>query len=144
MRGAAAGRRLLLKGESHGLFTEGSRPRRSGIGDYDELEDVLPDDYRPLLDPLETMRGLYGAKRLIEDRLCQELNLTHGAGPADHRLGEWRERLPRPRRLAHSVRFHIANDHGQNPIDAEVVQAATKWKRIALAPSSGSAPARAS
>ncbi len=29
--------------------------------------------------------------------------------------------------------FHIANDHGKHPIDAEVVQAATKWKRMALA-----------
>jgi aspartate--ammonia ligase len=30
------------------------------------------------------------------------------------------------------VGFHIANDHDENPIDAEVVQAATKWKRLAL------------
>ena len=31
------------------------------------------------------------------------------------------------------VQFHISNDHGKNPIDAQVVQAATKWKRMALA-----------
>jgi aspartate--ammonia ligase len=30
------------------------------------------------------------------------------------------------------VQFHISNDHGKNPIDAQVVQAATKWKRVAL------------
>jgi aspartate--ammonia ligase len=30
------------------------------------------------------------------------------------------------------VQFHISNDRGQNPIDAQVVQAATKWKRMAL------------
>ena len=30
------------------------------------------------------------------------------------------------------VGFHIANDHEVHPIDAEVVQAATKWKRMAL------------
>ena len=30
------------------------------------------------------------------------------------------------------VGFHIANDNGLHPIDAEVVQAATKWKRMAL------------
>jgi aspartate--ammonia ligase len=30
------------------------------------------------------------------------------------------------------VQFHIANDHNQHPIDAQVVQAATKWKRVAL------------
>jgi aspartate--ammonia ligase len=29
--------------------------------------------------------------------------------------------------------FHIPNDNGKNPIEAQVVQAATKWKRIALA-----------
>jgi aspartate--ammonia ligase len=30
------------------------------------------------------------------------------------------------------IQFHISNDRGKNPIDAQVVQAATKWKRIAL------------
>jgi len=30
------------------------------------------------------------------------------------------------------IGFHISNDHNKNPIDAEVVQAATKWKRTAL------------
>jgi hypothetical protein len=28
-----------------------------GIGDYRDLEQVLPDDYEPQLDPRETMRG---------------------------------------------------------------------------------------
>ena len=32
-----------------------------GIGSYEELAHVLPDDYRPLIDPLETMRALYDA-----------------------------------------------------------------------------------
>jgi aspartate--ammonia ligase len=31
------------------------------------------------------------------------------------------------------VEFHISNDRDLNPIDAQVVQAATKWKRVALA-----------
>jgi aspartate--ammonia ligase len=30
------------------------------------------------------------------------------------------------------VQFHISNDRSKNPIDAQVVQAATKWKRVAL------------
>jgi len=30
------------------------------------------------------------------------------------------------------IQFHIANDHDQHPIDAQVVQAATKWKRFAV------------
>ena len=103
-----------------------------GIGDYGELEHMLPTDYTPLLDPLETMRGLYAAKRLIEDRLCEELNLTlvqvplivdRESGVNDY-LDRDGSRTP--------VSLHIANDHEQNPIEAEVVQAATKWKRLAL------------
>jgi aspartate--ammonia ligase len=30
------------------------------------------------------------------------------------------------------VQFHISNDYDKHPIDAQVVQAATKWKRLAL------------
>jgi aspartate--ammonia ligase len=103
-----------------------------GIGSYDELEPILPDDYEPLLDPLETMRALYGAKRLIEDRLCEELNLNFvqvplivdAASGVNDYLDRDGSRTP--------IQFHIANDNGKNPIDAEVVQAATKWKRMAL------------
>jgi aspartate--ammonia ligase len=103
-----------------------------GIGNYEELEHVLPTDYKPLLDPNETMRALYAAKRLIEDRLCEELNLTlvqvplivdRESGVNDY-LDRDGSRTP--------VSFHIANDHGLHPIEAEVVQAATKWKRLAL------------
>jgi aspartate--ammonia ligase len=103
-----------------------------GIGDYAELEPVLPDDYTPLLDPKETMRALYAAKRLIEDRLCEELNLTlvqvplivdSESGVNDY-LDRDGSRTP--------VTFHISNDRDRHPIDAEVVQAATKWKRLAL------------
>ena len=103
-----------------------------GIGDYAELERVLPDDYTPLLGPKETMQALYAAKRLIEDRLCEELNLTlvqvplivdRESGVNDY-LDRDGSRTP--------VSFHIANDRDLHPIDAEVVQAATKWKRMAL------------
>jgi aspartate--ammonia ligase len=103
-----------------------------GIGDYGELEGILPDDYVPLLSPNETMRALFEAKRLIEDRLCEELGLLQvqvplivdvASGVNDY-LDRDGSRTP--------VRFHIANDRGIHPIDAEVVQAATKWKRLAL------------
>jgi aspartate--ammonia ligase len=30
------------------------------------------------------------------------------------------------------IRFHISNDYDKHPVDAEIVQAATKWKRMAL------------
>ena len=46
-----------------------------GIGDYAELEQVLPDDYTPLLTPNETQRALAAVKRHIEDGLCRELGL---------------------------------------------------------------------
>jgi len=103
-----------------------------GIGDYAEVEKILPADYEPLLDPKETMRALYAAKRVIEDGMCRELNLTlvqvplivdRESGVNDY-LDRDGSRTP--------VTLHVANDHEKNPIDAEVVQAATKWKRMAL------------
>ena len=104
-----------------------------GIGDYAELEHVLPDDYAPLLTPKETMQALYGAKRLIEDRLCEELNLTLVQVPliVDSRSGV-NDYLDRDGSRT-PIRFHVSNDRDAHPIDAEVVQAATKWKRVALA-----------
>ena len=46
-----------------------------GIGNYEDLEKVLPTDYAPLLDPRETQAALFAAKRYIEENLCRELNL---------------------------------------------------------------------
>ena len=104
-----------------------------GIGNYADLERVLPDDYTPLLTPNETQRALAAVKRHIEDGLCRELGLIRvevplivdvASGVNDY-LDRDGSRTP--------VGFRIANDHGKHPIDAEVVQAATKWKRMALA-----------
>ena len=104
-----------------------------GIGNYDELARVLPSDYAPLLGPKQTMEALYAAKRQIEDLLCERLALTmvqvplivdRTSGVNDY-LDRDGSRTP--------VSFHISNDHDVHPIDAEVVQAATKWKRLALA-----------
>ncbi|MHC4615931.1 MAG: hypothetical protein ACYTAU_20495 [Planctomycetota bacterium] len=33
-----------------------------GIGTYEDLEKVLPNDYKPLLSPKETQRALFTAK----------------------------------------------------------------------------------
>jgi aspartate--ammonia ligase len=104
-----------------------------GIGSYEEIAQILPTDYRRLLDHKQTMRALYAAKRLIEDRLCERLGLTlvqvplivdRASGVNDY-LDRDGSRTP--------VSFHISNDRDLHPIDAEVVQAATKWKRLALA-----------
>ena len=103
-----------------------------GIGDYAELERMLPDDYRPLLAPKQRMEALYEAKPLIEDRLCERLNLTMVQVPliVDRESGV-NDYLDRDGSRT-PVSFHISNDHDLHPIDAEVVQAATKWKRMAL------------
>ena len=46
-----------------------------GIGDYKELEKILPRSYRSLLTPRETQQAIFQVKRYIEDNLCKELNL---------------------------------------------------------------------
>jgi hypothetical protein len=46
-----------------------------GIGDYAELETILPRDYNPLLTPKETQKAVFHLKRYIEDNLCNELGL---------------------------------------------------------------------
>ena len=104
-----------------------------GIGSYEELEAVLPSDYHPLLGPRETQQALQAVKRSIEDGLCGELNLEMVQVPlivdaesgVNDMLDRDGSRTP--------VSFRIDNDHGVHPIDAQVVQAATKWKRMALA-----------
>jgi len=103
-----------------------------GIGDYTELERVLPTDYRSLLDRRETQQAIFHVKRYIEDNLCKELNLMMVEVPlivdtnsgVNDMLDRDGSRTP--------ISFHISNDRGKNPIDAQVVQAATKWKRVAL------------
>ncbi len=103
-----------------------------GIGNYEELEGILPNDYTPLLGPKETQRALFTAKDYIEENLCKELNLIRVNVPlivdvlsgVNDFLDRDGSRTP--------IQFHISNDHGKNPIDAQVVQAATKWKRVAL------------
>ena len=103
-----------------------------GIGNYDDLAKVLPTDYQSLLDRKETMQALFGAKQYIEDNLAKELNLMMvqvplivdvNSGVNDY-LDRDGSRTP--------IQFHISNDYDQHPVDAQVVQAATKWKRVAL------------
>jgi len=103
-----------------------------GIGDYTELEKILPRDYSSLLTPKETQIATYAVKDYIEENLCKELNLIRVTVPlivdvqsgVNDYLDRDGSRTP--------IGFHISNDYNKNPIDAEVVQAATKWKRMAL------------
>jgi len=103
-----------------------------GIGDYDELEKILPQDYSSLLTARETQKAVYAAKQYIEENLCKELNLIPVTVPlivdAERGLNDYLDRDG----SRGPIGFHISNDNDKNPIDAEVVQAATKWKRMAL------------
>jgi aspartate--ammonia ligase len=103
-----------------------------GIGDYNELEKILPQNYTSLLSPKETQIATYEVKDYIEQNLCKELNLIRVTVPLivdvesgiNDLLDRDGSRTP--------IQFHISNDRDKNPIDAQVVQAATKWKRMAL------------
>jgi len=103
-----------------------------GIGNYADLEKILPNDYSSLLTHKETQTAIYAAKRFIEENLCKELNLMMVQVPlivdaesgVNDMLDRDGSRTP--------VQFHISNDYNKHPIDAQVVQAATKWKRLAL------------
>lgn len=103
-----------------------------GIGNYDELKNVLPSDYKSLLDAKDTQKAIYEVKNYIEENLCKELNLVMvqvplivdvNSGVNDY-LDRDGSRTP--------IQFHISNDYDKHPVDAQVVQAATKWKRVAL------------
>jgi aspartate--ammonia ligase len=103
-----------------------------GIGDYSELEKILPRDYRSLLSPRETQKAIFAVKQYIEENLCKQLNLMMVSVPlivdvesgVNDMLDRDGSRTP--------IQFHISNDRDKHPIDAQVVQAATKWKRMAL------------
>ncbi len=103
-----------------------------GIGDYNELEKILPKNYNSLLTPKETQIAIYEAKDYIEQNLCKELNLIRVTVPlivdVDSGLNDYLDRDG----SRTPISFHVSNDHNKNPLDVEVVQAATKWKRMAL------------
>jgi aspartate--ammonia ligase len=103
-----------------------------GIGTYEDVDKALPTDYHSLLTPKETQKALLAVKRYIEDGLAKELNIFRiecplivdkASGMNDY-LDRDGSRTP--------IDFYIKNDHEKNPIHAQVVQAATKWKRFAL------------
>ena len=103
-----------------------------GIGNYNELENILPTNYHSLLNPKETQQAIFQVKRYIEDNLCRQLNLMMVEVPlivdvesgVNDMLDRDGSRTP--------IQFHISNDRNLHPVDAQIVQAATKWKRVAL------------
>ncbi|MGD8377473.1 MAG: aspartate--ammonia ligase, partial [Acidobacteriota bacterium] len=103
-----------------------------GIGNYEDLAKILPTDYTSLLDRKQTQHALFAVKAYIEENLCRELNLMPVQVPliVDRESGV-NDMLDRDGSRT-PIEFHITNDHDQHPVDAQVVQAATKWKRMAL------------
>jgi aspartate--ammonia ligase len=103
-----------------------------GIGDYRELQKILPRGYNSLLTPRETQQAIFAAKNYIEANLCKELNLMMVTVPlivdvdsgVNDMLDRDGSRTP--------IQFHISNDYDRHPVEAQIVQAATKWKRMAL------------
>jgi len=102
-----------------------------GISTYPEVEKVLPAGYSTILDPKETQHAITAVKRYIEDGLCKELNL-------------FRVEVPLIVSKDSGVNDYLDRDGSRTPIEfpcglglekrieTQVVQAATKWKRLAL------------
>jgi len=102
-----------------------------GVSTYEEVEKILPNDYKPVLPPKERMRALYAVKNYIEENMCKSLNLQMVQVPliVDRDSG---------------VNDYLDRDGSRTPVEfpcglgldkritAQVVQAATKWKRMAL------------
>ncbi|MGF1465000.1 MAG: aspartate--ammonia ligase [Sandaracinaceae bacterium] len=102
-----------------------------GISTYEEVAKVLPTDYEPLLPPKERAKALFRVKAFIEENLNRELGLfmvpvplivTKESGVNDY-LDRDGSRTP--------IEFP-AGLGLERRIEAQVVQAATKWKRLAL------------
>ena len=102
-----------------------------GVSTYDEVAKILPSDYRPLQRPAERMDALYSIKRDIEDGLCAELGLRMVQAPLivdrDSGVNDYLDRDGS--RTPVEFRCGLGLDE---PIHAQVVQAVTKWKRMAL------------
>jgi len=102
-----------------------------GIGDYSELAKNLPDDYETLLSPKERMQAVFALRNYIEENLCSELNLQM-------------VQVPLIVSKASGINDYLDRDGSRTPVEfpcglgldppiqAQVVQAATKWKRMAL------------
>ena len=103
-----------------------------GIGNYEDVEKVLPKNYKSLLSPKETQIALGAVKKYIEDNMAKELNLLMVSVPLivdrDSGVNDYLDRDG----SRSPVEFYIKNDYEKNPVHAQVVQAATKWKRMAL------------
>lgn len=90
----------------------------------------MPQNYNSILTSKETQLAIFAIKDYVEENLCKELNLIRVTCPliveADSGINDYLDRDG----SRTPIRFHISNDNNKNPVDAEIVQAATKWKEI--------------
>jgi aspartate--ammonia ligase len=102
-----------------------------GISTYAEVERILPTDYEPLQPPMERMKAVFAIKQYIEDNLCRELNLQMVQVPLivdrDSGVNDYLDRDGSRTPVEFPCGLGL-----DRPIEAQVVQAATKWKRMAL------------
>jgi aspartate--ammonia ligase len=103
-----------------------------GVSTYEEVDKILPDDYEPLQSPMNRMRAVYDIKRYMEDGLAKELNLQMVQVPLivskDSGVNDYLDRDGSRTPIDFPCGLGL-----DRPIEAQVVQAATKWKRMALA-----------
>ena len=103
-----------------------------GISTYEEVQKVLPSDYKALLPPLRRMEALYMIKEHIEKGLAKALNLQMVQVPLivskDSGVNDYLDRDGSRTPVEFPAGLGL-----KKRIDAQVVQAATKWKRMALA-----------
>ena len=102
-----------------------------GVSTYEEVAKILPDDYEPFQTPMERMRALCSVKEYIEKNLCRELNLQMVQVPLivdrDSGVNDYLDRDGSRTPVEFPCGLGL-----KKPLQAQVVQAATKWKRMAL------------
>ncbi|MEE9571950.1 MAG: aspartate--ammonia ligase [Candidatus Neomarinimicrobiota bacterium] len=102
-----------------------------GISTYEEVEKILPNDYSPLQTPMERMKALYMIKDYIEKGLADALNLQLVQVPLivskDSGVNDMLDRDGSRTPIEFPAGLGL-----DKRIEAQVVQAATKWKRVAL------------
>jgi aspartate--ammonia ligase len=102
-----------------------------GIGNYNDIEKILPKNYESLLNKKDTQKALSKLKTYFEEKLSKELNLIRVECPliVDKHSGV-NDYLDRD-----GSRTPVDFQCGlglEKPIETQVVQAVTKWKRMAL------------
>ena len=102
-----------------------------GVSTYEEVAKILPAGYKPLQQPMERMQALFEIKRYIEDNLCRELNLQMVQVPlivdSESGVNDYLDRDGSRTPIEFPCGLGL-----EKPLSAQVVQAATKWKRMAL------------